>query len=303
MNHNRVKVYGSLILAMMCWSLSFVWIKVVYQYLGPIATTFLRLLISMVLLLIITSAIGRLKKVKKEDRWLFFLLAFFEPFLYFLGESFGMKYLSSTVGAVIVATIPLITPIAAYYVVKERMSVANIFGLFISFAGVGIIVLTKNFNFAVSPRGLLFMSLAVVAATGSSMLLKILSEKYNPLTMITYQNTIGTFLFLPLFLMFDFQNFLVAEKPRELYISLIELAVFGSSLSFIFFTYGIRAIGISKANVFANMIPVFTLFFSYFILKEEITQSKIIGISVVIGGLLLSQLKSKPRTPRLRWHR
>ena len=45
------------------------------------------------------------------------------------------------------------------------------------------------------------------------------------------------------------------------------------------------------ANVYTNLIPVFTAIFSYFIINEELTIQKIIGIVLVVGGLVLSQLK------------
>ena len=40
-----------------------------------------------------------------------------------MGESFGLLYVSSTVGAIIVATIPLFSPIAASRFHGEKLSV------------------------------------------------------------------------------------------------------------------------------------------------------------------------------------
>jgi drug/metabolite transporter (DMT)-like permease len=44
-----------------------------------------------------------------------------------------------------------------------------------------------------------------------------------------------------------------------------------------------------KANVFTNLIPVFTGLFSFFILGETFTPLKIIGILLVMSGVVLSQ--------------
>jgi drug/metabolite transporter (DMT)-like permease len=52
-------------------------------------------------------------------------------------------------------------------------------------------------------------------------------------------------------------------------------------------------LGASKANVYSNLIPVFTAIFSYLIIHESLTANKIIGILVVVIGLVLSQLKAK----------
>jgi drug/metabolite transporter (DMT)-like permease len=47
---------------------------------------------------------------------------------------------------------------------------------------------------------------------------------------------------------------------------------------------------ITKVNIFTNVIPVFTILFSWLVLNEMITAKKIIGMSMVILGVLISQL-------------
>ena len=44
------------------------------------------------------------------------MLAFFEPFFYFLGESFGLTYVSATVCSVLISTIPVFATIGAWIV-------------------------------------------------------------------------------------------------------------------------------------------------------------------------------------------
>ena len=295
MNKKSLLVYGSIILAMLFWSFSFVWTKVVYLVYNPITTVFLRLLISSIILFIIGKGFKRIDTIKKEDRLGILALAFFEPFLYFLGESFGLKYVSSTIGAVIVSTIPLFAPVAAYYFHKEQLSKMNILGILISIIGVAIIIFNKSFSLIVSPIGLACMFAAVGAAVGYSVVLKKLAAKYNPTTLITYQNSLGLLYFLPLFLIFDWQHFIQAIPTQEVINSLVLLAVFGSTLAFIFFTYGLSYLGITKSNIFINAIPVFTAIFAYFVIDEVITIQKIIGMLIVISGIFFSQMKFKKK--------
>ena len=51
-------------------------------------------------------------------------------------------------------------------------------------------------------------------------------------------------------------------------------------------------LGASRANVYSNLIPVFTAIFSYLLAIEALTTNKIVGILVVVVGLVLSQMKS-----------
>ncbi|MBL4561050.1 MAG: DMT family transporter [Labilibaculum sp.] len=291
MNKKSFLIYGSIILAMLFWSFSFVWIKIVYTVYNPITTVVLRLIISSFLLFLIGKGLKRIQSIDKKDRMQLMLLAFFEPFLYFLGESFGLKLVSSTLGAVIISTIPLFSPIVAYFFHREKVGFMGIVGIVISVLGVSFIIFNKDLNLIASPTGVALMFLAVGAALGYSIVLKNLAAKYNPVTLISYQNLFGIILFLPLFFIFDFKHFTAAQPTAEVWIALLELAIFASSLAFIFFTYGINHIGITKTNIFINAIPVFTAVFAYFVLDEILNFQKMVGISIVICGLFLSQVK------------
>jgi drug/metabolite transporter (DMT)-like permease len=66
--------------------------------------------------------------------------------------------------------------------------------------------------------------------------------------------------------------------------------VFGSTLAFIFYTASVRTLGIARTSIFGNLIPVFAAISSLIILKETIDASKIAGMALVIGGLLMTQL-------------
>lgn len=291
MNQKSLLVYGSIILAMLFWSFSFVWVKIVYLVYNPITTVTLRLIISTVLLFIIGKGLKKIQYIKKEDRVQLLLLAFFEPFLYFMGESFGLKLVSSTLGAVIISTIPLFSPFAAYFFHREKIGVMGIFGIIISIVGVSFIIFNKNFDLIASPLGIALLFLAVGAAVGYSIVLKKLAAKYNPVSLISYQNLIGIAFFLPLFFTFEYQHFIAAQPTAEVMIAMVELAIFASSLAFIFFTYGLNHLGITKSNIFINAIPVFTAIFAYFVLGELLSFQKMVGISIVICGLFLSQAK------------
>ncbi|MFO7829512.1 MAG: DMT family transporter [Bacteroidales bacterium] len=144
------------------------------------------------------------------------------------------------------------------------------------------------------------LMMAVAAAIGYSMVIKKLSDKYNSISIVTYHNFIGIFLFAPLFFIFDFNDFKQTGLIYEAWIPLLELAVFGSSFAFIFFTFAIKKIGIGKANAFTNLIPVLTAIIAFIVLGEIINITKISGISMVIFGLFLSQVRTAGLRNRIR---
>ncbi len=284
---------GAALLSMIFWSFSFVWIKIVYEAYGPLTTILFRLLISSGLLLIFTILSKKLQRIKAGDLKLFILLAFFEPFLYFMGESFGLKYVSSTVASVIVATIPLFTPVAAWYFYKEKLGLTNLFGLIITFLGVSLVVLDSSFQFTASPLGISLEFLAVCGAIGYASLLKGISHRYNTFSIITYQNLIGAVFFLPFWLGFEMKDFILVQFNPEAFLAIIKLAIFASTFSFILFTYSVRNLGINKSNIFINIIPVCVAILAWFILGDQLNFHQLIGIAVVISGLFLAQINWK----------
>jgi drug/metabolite transporter (DMT)-like permease len=295
MFRNKNLVYILITLAVAFWGLSYVWMTVVFKYYGPITTIFLRLCLSSAFLFIFLKISGKKQKIQKEDYKAFLLLSFFSPFCYFLGESFGLQYVSPTVAAVIIATIPVFTPWLAYFAFREKITLLNIIGFFVSFGGVVIMVLDFEFRFSASPLGIFLLFSAVVSALINIIYLKTLASKYSSMTIIKVQNLLGAIFFLPLFLIFDFNHFIAVKPTTELVLSLLQLAIFASTLAFIFYTIALRTLGVGKTSIFANLIPVCTAIFSYWILRESIDLSKILGIIIVIGGVMLTQLSRLKR--------
>lgn len=274
---------------MLLWGMSFVWTSIALRFYQPITVIFLRLVISAVFMFLFIRATRRMQKIRKEDLKLFLVSALFNPFFYFIGENFGVKLTSPTISAVVIATIPLFVPIASYFLLKEKLSILNIAGLVISFGGLLIMLVDRQFNFETSPLGVGALMFAVLSAVWYSILLKKLTINYSPVFIIAVQNLIGTILFLPVFLIFDMDSFPVALPGASVVASILALAIFCSSLAFVFFTYAMREVGVARVNVFANLIPVFTGIFSYFVVNEMLGSQKILGIVIVVAGLFFAQ--------------
>ncbi|MFW5707028.1 MAG: DMT family transporter [Bacteroidota bacterium] len=289
MQKNALTVYILTLLAVAFWGISYVWMKVVYNYYEPITTMFLRLCLSSLFMYLLLKIMGKKEKIERQDYGAFVILSFFSPFCYFIGESFGLKLVSPTIAAVIIATIPVFTPLLGYVAFREKLSWLNIAGFFVSFSGVVVMILDFEFRFSASPKVVLLLLFAVVSALINIVFLKKLALKYSSTTIIQAQNFLGALFFLPLFLIFDFQDFISVQPTTELVWALVKLAVFASTLAFMFYTIAVRVIGVARTSVFSNLIPVCTAIFSYFILGEKIDLSKILGIIIVISGLLLSQ--------------
>jgi drug/metabolite transporter (DMT)-like permease len=282
--------YFLVLLAITFWGLSYVWTKMAFEYYQPITVMLIRLSISTVLMSFIFKIRKRGQKIARSDYKAFVILSFFSPFCYFIGENFGVYHVSPTVAAVIIATIPVFSPLLAWVAFREKVSPLNIIGFLVSFFGVMVMVLDVDFRFTASPIGVFFLFFAVFSALINIVFLKKLATKYSSFTIIFVQNILGALFFLPVFLVMDFREFIHIRPSWEAIGALVALAVFGSTLAFMFFTSGVRTLGIARTSIFANLIPVVTAVTSFIFLKEFIDLSKIIGMLIVIAGLLMTQV-------------
>jgi drug/metabolite transporter (DMT)-like permease len=281
------------VVAMIFWSFSFLWYKEAYlNHLPPFTIVFARLAFSSILLFATAALIKKLQLIKTSHFKYLLLLAFFEPFLYFIGESLGMKYVTPTTGAIIISLVPLLVPFLGFFILSEKLLTRNIVGIIISFIGVLFVVITPGFQLAASMEGLLLMGLAVISAACYSIVLKKLSAYYNPFTLISWQNTIGAFMFLPLTLYFDVKTWNIGMVSPDNIIVIAKLSIFASSIAFLLYTYSVKITGAVKSSILINLIPVFTALLSFFFLEEKLTLYNIFGIVLVLAGLILSQLES-----------
>jgi drug/metabolite transporter (DMT)-like permease len=133
------------------------------------------------------------------------------------------------------------------------------------------------------------MFVAVFSAVGYSVMVRNLAIAYNVFSIVSWQTVLGLLYFLPIFLVFEWNTVRQVNWSVAIILPVAELALFGSALAFLFYTYSIKKLGMTRAAVYSNLIPVFTALFAWILLREKLTWLKINGMLIVISGLLLSQ--------------
>lgn len=297
----QFKLYGAIVLAMIFWSVSFIWTRVAIESFQPVTLISLRLLIASVLLFVVSKLAGKFQKIRKADIKWFVLLAFFEPYMYYIGETYGLTMVESTLASVIVSTIPLFAPILAYFLLKEKIGWANVLGILVSLTGVFFVIYEPGGGFAANPLGVSLLFLAVFSAICYTTTLRKISSHYSTINIILYQSVIGLVFFIPTFFITDFSTIGTLRVSTESLGALLMLSVFASVIAFVLFAAVVRKIGVAKTNVFVNLIPVFTAVFAWWFLNEQLTWLKISGIVIVVSGLFVSQVsKVKFNLKRIR---
>ena len=291
----KTLAYIAVVFSMIFWAFSFIWSKGALEIYGPLTILTFRLIIASILLLSISKATGLLNPIKKQDWKFFFLLSFFEPFLYFLGETYGLSLVSPTIAAVMIATIPLFLPYMAWYVFGERITKFKTFGTVFSFVGVLLVMVNYNMELNANIWGILLLLLAVASAIGYTAVLNKLSHNYNVVTIVSWQSTLGLIGFAPLFALIGMPHTPATGWQWAGIKPYLPLANIGCNLGFLPYTHSIKILGMTRSGVFTNGIPVLTSLFSFLLLGEQLLTINYIGIAIVVGGLFLSQLREKGR--------
>ncbi len=293
------KIYLYVVIAMLCWSFSFIWTRIALESFPPLTLISIRLILASVLLFLFLKITKRFQLIDKSDLKLFFALAFFEPFLYYVGETYGLTMVKPTLASVIVATIPVFAPFFAFVFLKERFTIINILGISVSIFGVYLIVNEAAGSETTSTLGVSLVFLAVLSAIVYGLILRKIPKKYSATNIIFYQSMIGLIFFIPTALFVDAKSYSdITISPKSIE-AILMLTIFASVIAFVLFADVVRKIGITKSQVFTNLIPVFTALFSWILFKEILNFWQWIGVFVVILGVFVSQSKLKTKKKNL----
>lgn len=291
-NRPLARTYTLTILAIILWGFSFVWTNDIIQKGIPVFTfLFIRLALAGSLLFAFAKITGKLQKIAKKDVKYLILMAFFEPFIYFIGETYGIKATDSAVlSAVIIATIPIASLFVEKIFYKVPYTVYKVLGTALTLPGIVMVIMKSGESTSVGHYwGIALLFLAVAGATGYSSVVRKLSGNYNPVTITTYQFVIGAAFFFPFFLGWGLDGVNSTLFSREVMVPLISLAVLCSCVAFLFWVNSIKDLGMTRTNIFSALIPAVSAVGAAMLGQEEITLMSAIGIAVVTAGVIIAQ--------------
>jgi len=289
LNKGKVKTYLYIVIAMICWSFSFIWTRIGLESFQPITLISLRLILATVFLYVFAKITGKFKRLEKRDLKIFLLLAFFEPFLYYVGETYGLTLVEPTLASVIISTIPVFAPVFAFIFLREKISILNFIGIVISILGVYLVVHQPAGDSSTQFKGIALILLAVFSAICYAIILRKIPVKYSATNIVLYQSLLSLLYFIPTFLIVDFPTIQHISISFASVQALLLLTIFASVIAFVMFADSVRVIGVARAQIFVNLIPVFTAVLSWILLREKLNSIQWVGIFIVIIGLFISQ--------------
>lgn len=280
------------ILTAIVWGTSFISTKQLLTGFTPFEILFLRFAIGYVALWVIYP--HRLKLTDFKTEFLIFLAGFSGVTVYFLAENYALTYTYASNVSLLVSVAPLLTGLIAHFILKDRLKKNFIIGFFVAIIGIALISFSGATVLKLNPKGdLLAIGAALLWAIYSIAIHKVGGKKINTLALTRRIFFYGLVTMIPCAF---FLNFSVDKAtvliPSNLF-NLLYLGVISSAICYITWNKAMEILGAVVASTYIYVIPVVTVIFSFFILKEQITIYMILGIILILGGLYLSQEQQK----------
>ncbi len=293
---SKVLTYIASIFAITLWGMSYIWTdKLIALNIPIFYFVFVRILMAGLVLFLFNTAYGRIKRIQRQDLPKFLLLAFFEPFIYFICETFGLKLTGSpTLSAMVIATIPIFSIGAGIIFFKEKVNFINIIGILFSLVGIVMVAMAKGSLGEHFIWGVVLLLVAVISEVGHASITKSLAGNYSSQIIVMYQFLIGAIYLFPLFIWKGIDGFNVEVYfSAEVWYPLICLAILCSSLAFSLWVSTIKNLGVAKSSIFSALIPVAAAIIAWVLGHEYLNSRQWIGIVVSTAGVILSQYTKK----------
>lgn len=281
-----------LVVAMAIWGSSFIALKLAFAELPPLWVIFGRMALGSLVFLLAWRWRGRLQY--RAGDWKYLLgLAACEPCLYFIFEALALQHTSASQAGMITALLPLLVAMGAFVFLRERIGRTTLGGFLLAMLGAVWLSLAGGADqHATNPLlGNFYELLAMLCATGYTLLLKHLSTRYSAFLLTAMQAFIGALFFLPV---------AALDAPFPTSISalglgaLLYLGVVVTVGAYGLYNFGVSRLPASQASGFINLIPLFTLVFAMLLLGERLNAMQLLAAALVFGGVALSQWRGTP---------
>lgn len=294
-----VKTYSFLVLCVLFWSGNFVLGRFVKDDIEPLELAFFRWLFVLIIIspILIKNYVKIFKVVKENLRIVLLLsvlgISSFNTILYF-----GLSMTTSTNALIINSSVPILILVFSFFILKQKITTNQSFGILLSTIGVLYLVLQGKFENILLlefNQGDIWVITSSFIWAFYSVLMKFKPKEFND---VEFFAVIVFFGFIALLPVYFYQGYTIAHELELLksnYFVFIYVSVFASTLSFYFWHYGIDKIGASRTGQFTHLMPLFGAFLAYIFLGEVLQTYHILGMILIFIGIYLS-LFYKPRT-------
>ncbi len=273
--HNSFEGYGEIIVAAVLWSLAGILAKKIIgmpvQSIIFYRNTFAFMIIFMFLLIS-----GNLNKIKLKDKKIYLVLFSILQIATMLAYFVSILKASVSVAVLLLYTAPVYITVLSPALLKERQTKQGIIALFLSIAGIILIVDPEKLDFSRS-TGIMAGIISGVMYAFQIMTSKHISQTYAGYTQAFWSFSVAMLILLP-------AGFIPVNVVFENIVYLILLAIFPTILAVSLYFNGLKKVKASSASILGLIEPVSAVILAVIILDEKISMSVLIGGALILAG-------------------
>jgi drug/metabolite transporter (DMT)-like permease len=279
------------ILFALIFGFSFMFSKIVLDYLTPMGLIAYRFLLAFIVFEIL-----RLTKVvrirfHKELLVPVLLVAFFQPILYFIFETYGLARTPSSEAGMMIALIPIFVTILSTLILNEKPSLGQVLFIGLSFSGVILIqVLNGGEGTRSSFLGIALLLLAVISAALFNIASRNASKKVKPYELTYFMMLSGALVFnaihvVQLLLKGDINTYFSSLSSFTVIGPLLYLGIVASIGGFFLVNFALSKLPAHVSSIYANLSTVVAVLAGYAFLNEALNWYHIVGGLMIVLGV------------------
>lgn len=291
---------GFLLLTVIFWSINFSMVKFALVELPPLAFNGLRMLLAAGLMLLLVPLLGYSLKFQRHHLGRLIVLGLLGNTAYQLCFIFGIARTSADNAALILATVPVWVALIGTIAGTEKVTTGGWLGVGLSLAGIGLIILggQRQAQLHFGGASLLGDGL-ILGATLCWSLYTLISRRmlrdYSSIAVTTFSTVVGVIplllLAIPPLVQLDWTTISMTAWG-----ALIFSGVFGITLAYFFWNYGVSQLGSAHTSLYSNLTPPLALLIAWLLLGETLTLVQIGGGLLALGGVALARRYTYPLT-------
>lgn len=270
---------------------TFMFSKVALDYVRPIGLIAYRFLIAIIVLEILRwFKVIHIRFEKKHFKHLF-LVALFQPILYFIFETFGIRLTTSGEAGMMIALIPIFVTILSSVVLKEAPKKIQIFFILLSVSGVLFIQIMKSSSgFDVNLWGLLLLLGAVISAALFNIASRNASKTLKPYELTYFMMLGGALVFNTLYIIqlsieSRLGDYFTNLSHLELVVPILYLGVIASIGGFFLVNFALSKVPAHVSSIYANLSTIVAIIAGAWLLNEKLYYYHFIGAFMIIIGV------------------
>jgi drug/metabolite transporter (DMT)-like permease len=263
-------------------------------YMKPLGFVLLRVLCGGILFWIFHHIFVK-EKLRKADLPLVMLCGLFGVAV---NQSFFFSGLEKTTpihASLIMTTTPIMVLVISNLIIRENITLRKIAGIITGISGAVLLILMGDEAIHLSSDFLLGDIMILVNATSYGLylvLVKKLTVKYHPLTVIKWVFTFGFLYLLPFGSGQLYRTEWVTFDGRT-WLSVMYVILFVTFLAYLLNVFAVKIVNPSIASIYIYLQPLLASILSLMLGREEISPPKVIAaICIFIGVYLVSTRKS-----------